>query len=178
MKIILSPLLFLFLAQLLPAQHDLYLENSHKFKRERLQIGQIVRFQVEGQDEWHEGIYWGAGPERVRISGDSINPNWISKLEIPLSREKVRLRNMMSSNLKKASLTYVLMNAINRPWDQWTKNKGIEVAVSATVLWLLGSLVNRIEGKRYNLRKKWRLSIQRPPEFFVPFKGSQPESGG
>lgn len=176
MKKIALTLLFICLihplmGQLIPDEYQLQLIHHGRLKRINIPMGQRLQFQVEGQDEWHEGIYWGSGPRMINLSGDSLSPLAITQIRLPLKKESAYWNMMVSQGMKKMAVTYAGMNIVNRPLKTWTAAKAAQVAVTVAILWTGGKILDRMRNRHYHCRRQWALRIRQPLQMIPSQEG-------
>lgn len=183
MKIVALSVLFICFAlglngQLIPDQYQLQVIHQGRLKRINIPMGQRLQFQVEGQDQWHEGLYWGAGPTQINISGDSLSPLAITRLRIPMKKEAAYWNSMIAQGMKKMAMTYAGMNIVNRPLKSWTAAKAAQVAITVAILWTGGKLMDKMRNRSYNCRNKWALRIRQPLKMIPSQEGQGRQEEG
>jgi hypothetical protein len=139
------------------AQYQLVLEKPAALKRQRIYTGDEISIRVKGMDQMFAGELQGVKATHMYVFGDSIPPDSLDRIYIGRNRS---LTTMVRTSLIMAAVLYPVMMVINLPRDQWTWQKGAQVAgVSATAL-VLQRVLKVFHWKRIHLDKgKWRLRI-------------------
>jgi hypothetical protein len=139
------------------AQYQLVVEKPAALKRMRIYPGDEISIRVKGMDQMYSGDLRGVKANMIYVFGDSIPLDSLDRIYIGRNRT---LPNMVRTSLIMSAILYPVMMVINLPTDQWTWQRGVQVAaVSASAL-VLQQGMKVFYWKRIKLDKgRWRLRI-------------------
>lgn len=145
------------LGGMLMGQFQLVVENAAKFKRERIEVGDLIAIRVRGMDELYEGTLQKVKADKIYIFGDSISVDSLDRIHLARPHATI---NMLRGALIMTAIIYPIMLVVNMRRDQWTWNKGARVATVAATALILQKVLKRAYWKRYRLDKgNWELRI-------------------
>ena len=138
-------------------QFQLVVENAAKFKRERIEVGDLIAIRVRGMDELYEGTLQKVKADKIYIFGDSIPVDSLDRIHLARPHGTI---NMLRGALIMTAIIYPVMMVVNMRNDQWTWNKATRVATVAASALILQKVLKRAYWKRYRVDKgKWQLRI-------------------